>query len=147
LFEKAKSTARPEGREGLFLLVPGPPEWWPRQENQKPSRTSRLRGGSCRCLIELLLEQGVQGAGVALALQVLHCLADEEAEQVLLAGPVLLDLAGVARDHRVDHRFEGTSVADLGEALGLDDLRRRDAGAQRLAEHFLRRRRRDGPGV
>src|SRR5205823_9173389 len=131
--EKAKSTAKPRRTRSFFgFFCPGHHRGGPSTNKNKPSRTSRLRGGSCSGLIELLLEEAVEGARVALALQVLHRLADEEAEQVLLAGPVLLDLAGVARDHRVDHRFEGTSVADLGETLGLDDLRRRDAAAQRL---------------
>ena len=44
--------------------------------------------------------------GIRLAAGLLHHLADEEAEQALLAAPVRLDLAGVGGEDRVDERLE-----------------------------------------
>src|SRR5262249_35633064 len=96
---------------------------------------------------ELLLEESVEDAGVSLAFQLPHRLADEEAEQVLLAGLVLLDLAGAARQHGIDDLFERAFVRDLGEALRLDDGLGRLAGPQRLAEDFLGGGGRDRAGV
>ena len=74
---------------------------------------------------ELLAQPLADDARVGLAAGLLHHLADEEAEQALLAAAVLLDLAGVRGDHRVDDRVELADVADglLGQVrLGAEAL-------------------------
>src|SRR3981189_2796130 len=118
-----------------------------------PRRRARfLRGGAGPCSpaasqrtihaarglsAELLLEQGVEGARVPLALEVLHRLADEEAEQVRLASFVLLHLTGSARAANTAPRLQPSRVGRLGEALAVDDLLRRLAGEDQLGKDLF----------
>src|SRR4029078_12693348 len=61
---------------------------------------------------ELRPDELVDRARVRPALRLLHHLPDEEAEQALLAAPVLLDLRRVRGENRVDDRLECTRVRD-----------------------------------
>jgi hypothetical protein len=70
--------------------------------------------------LQLFLQDRVDLLRVGLALALLHDLADEEAEQLVFAGAVLLHLARVGGDDGVDHLLDGAGVGDLLQALGLD---------------------------
>src|SRR5207248_9626713 len=63
-------------------------------------------------LAQLVAEKLVDDLRIRLSLCLLHHLADEEAEQPLLAAAVGLDLAGVAGEDAVDERLQFGSVAD-----------------------------------
>src|SRR5688572_32655311 len=86
---------------------------------------------------ELLLEQLVQLRGVRLAAGGLHDLADEDAEQLVLARTVVGELAGILRHHLVDGLLDGAGVGDLLEALRLDDRIRLLALSPHRLEHVL----------
>ncbi len=85
------------------------------------------RTGTCRvapCSVypcSFFFSSSLTAAGFALPLARLHHLADEEAEDLLLAAAVLLDLAGVGGDDLVDDLLDGAAVGDLLEALLGDD--------------------------
>ena len=55
--------------------------------------------------------------GVRLALGGLHDLADEEAGELVLAGPELLDLGRMLGQHRRHHGLELGRVGDLAEIV------------------------------
>ncbi len=59
-----------------------------------------------RSCLQLLTEELVDDLGIRLPAGLLHHLADEEAEQALLAAAVRLDLAGVGGEDGVDERLE-----------------------------------------
>ena len=67
------------------------------------------RRGSTGQPRELLLQQLVELRRVGLAAGGLHHLADEEAEQLVLAGAVLGELARVLRHHLVDGALDGAA--------------------------------------
>src|SRR3546814_11494483 len=72
-------------------------------------------------LAELLAQHLVHQARIGLALGRLHHLADEPAENLLVAALELRDLARIAGDDPVDQPFDGRAVADLLQSLGFHD--------------------------
>src|SRR3989442_13990700 len=122
--EVRRKVAKAAGTGGDYFAFRGP-------SVSPTSRAARF------ALPKFLLEQGVEGAGVAFSLQLLHRLADEETEQVGLAGLVLLDLGGSAGVHRVGHNLERGGIGDLGQAPELEDLLRRPPGAEPFAQKLL----------
>src|SRR3546814_14860731 len=71
---------------------------------------------------ELFLQQAIQSIRIGLALRRTHGLADEEAEQLVLAGAIFGELAGILRHHVVDRGDDRGLVGDLHQALGIDDV-------------------------
>src|SRR5262245_14288055 len=71
---------------------------------------------------QLRFQELVDLLRVALALRRLHDLPDEEAEQLVLAGAVLGDLAGILAHHLVDGGDDGRLVGYLCQPLLGDDL-------------------------
>src|SRR5690606_36488669 len=71
--------------------------------------------------LQLLLQELVHLRRIGLAAGRLHDLADEVAEELLLAGAVLLELLRVLREHLVDRLLDRAGVGDLLEPLALDD--------------------------
>src|SRR4030095_3515223 len=100
-------------------------------------RWSRLPPSREHILAELRPQPFVDHAGVGLAGHRLHRLADEEAEQRLLAGLILLDLVGVGGEDLVDLGVARAGVAGLLEPPLLDDLRRRLAGLSMISNTCL----------
>src|SRR5439155_15805985 len=111
------------------------------------SRRAGGRGQSLCASAELLPEQRVEDAGISLAFELLHRLADEEPEQVGLAAFVLLHFSRVPRDHGVDHGLDRALSGDLGEALPFDDPLGRLPGPDQLGKNLFRRRRVDRASV
>src|ERR1700722_2900723 len=109
--------------------------WWLRSSRQAPSsriqkprtgwRSSMNRRSSpspaATSATELLFEQFVQARRVGLALRGFHRLADEESEQLVLAGAVLRQLRRIGGDHGVDRGFDRRLIGDLAPAARLDD--------------------------
>ena len=100
------------------------------------ARPTRCASRCCRVApakrLELRAHAFVDDARVGLAAGLLHHLADEEAEQALLAAAVLLGLLRVRGDDPLDHRIELGGVRDrllrdmrVGAETGLTDLRER----------------------
>src|ERR1700733_10994289 len=83
-----------------------------------PLETGRRRSAA---RAELLFQEGIELSRIGLALSGLHRLADEEAEQLVLAGAVVGKLAWIAGDHFVDDALDRRAVRDLLEAFLLDD--------------------------
>ena len=67
-------------------------------------------------VVEALAEGRLDERGVGLAARRLHDLADEEADRLRLAGPVVGDRGRVGGEHGVDGRAERARVRDLAEA-------------------------------
>src|SRR5256885_6486636 len=87
------------------------------------------------------LKRALEEAGIALPLQLLHRLADEESQEVLLPTLVALDLRRILLENGEHHRLERALVRDLGEAFLLHDLIGRLPAVDDPGDHFLRRRR------
>src|SRR5689334_1444413 len=85
------------------------------------ARRSRLLPPQEYELTELRPKPFVDDLRVRLAGHGLHRLADEEAEQLLLAGLVLGDLVGVGGENLVDLGIDGASVARLLQRFPLND--------------------------
>src|SRR5690349_18773368 len=83
---------------------------------------TRTMPSTAASAVELCLQQLVDNRRVALALHGFHRLADEKAEQLVLAAAVFGDLVLVGGEDLGDHRFDRAGVALLLEALGLGDL-------------------------
>src|SRR5581483_742916 len=79
----------------------------------------RAAGSPRRSRRQLLTDELVDDLRIGLALRLLHHLADEEAEQALLAAAEGLDLAGVRGQDPLDERSELGGVGDrlLGQVL------------------------------
>src|SRR6185437_4523746 len=75
-------------------------------------------GSSRQLLAQSLIEQ----RRIGLALRRLHDLADEEAEQLLLAAAILGDLVRLRRHDRGDRRVDGAGIGHLAQSPLLDDL-------------------------
>src|ERR1700742_4663556 len=82
---------------------------------------------------ELLLQQLVESSRIRLALRGLHDLADEEAEQLVLARPIVGELPRVGSHDGLDSLLDRRLVGDLFQALLLDDR----VGALVLLPHRL----------
>src|SRR3569832_452111 len=78
---------------------------------------------------EALFENAVDRSRIRLALALLHHLADEEAEQLVLARAIFGDLVGGGREHAVDDGNDGAFIGHLHEAFALDDGARLVAAA------------------
>src|SRR3546814_11989211 len=78
------------------------------------------RGDACAhaSARELFLQQAIQSIRIGLALRRTHGLADEEAEQLVLAGAIFGELAGILRHHVVtrgaDRRLVGALSSEEG---------------------------------
>src|ERR1700683_975499 len=70
---------------------------------------------------ELLFKQLVESRRVGLALRGLHRLADEESEQLVLAGAILRQLRRIGGDHGIDRGFDRRLIGNLAPAARLDD--------------------------
>src|SRR6516164_3819858 len=90
--------------------------------SESPNTTSGAGRGERRSAArELLAQQLVELGGVGLALRRLHHLTDEEAEQLVLAGAVLLELTRILGNRLVDRTLDRGSIGDLPEATLIDD--------------------------
>ena len=65
--------------------------------------------------VQLRLQPLVEHRGVGLAAGGFHGLADEEAEQLVLAGFIFRDLVGVFGEDVVDGGVDGAGIGDLAD--------------------------------
>src|SRR5215218_11159517 len=84
--------------------------------------------------VELLAHELVDDARVCPAVRPLHHLADEEAEQAVLAAAIRLDLTLVLREHLVDDRLE---LRRVGERLLLEVRIRLEAVVSRVRDRLV----------
>ena len=91
-------------------------------------------------LLELLADELADRARVRLAAGLLHHLADEEAEQALLAALVGGDLAGIRVEDPGDDRLQ---LGRVGDGLLREVRRGREARLRDLAERLVERGARD----
>src|ERR1700690_511061 len=98
---------------------------------------ARVRDGlGCSCrTVEPLLQQRPDQLGIGLTAGGLHYLPDEEAER-WLAGAVVGDRRRIRRQDGIDGRSQGAPVADLAEALRLDDLTDGPTTGEMLSQHL-----------
>src|ERR1700682_6139213 len=87
---------------------------------------------------ELSFQQVVELRRIRLALGGLHDLADEETEELVLAGPIVGELFRLGRDDRVDDSLDGRGVGDLFQAPLLDDVVRALAFGPHGLEYVFR---------
>src|SRR4030095_8742135 len=92
---------------------------------------------ACRLRIQFRPQPLVDDARIGLALHRLHHLADEEAEQRLLAALVLGDLVRIRRQHFIHRCIDGAGVARLLEPPFFDDPGRGLAGFEHDLAHLL----------
>src|ERR1700688_3242988 len=71
---------------------------------------------------QLSFQQVVELRRIRLALGGLHDLADEETEELVLAGPIVGKLSRIGGDNGVDDSLDGPRVGDLLQASFLDDV-------------------------
>src|ERR1044071_1866760 len=116
---------------------------WPRM-GYRSKTNRRTRSSLMTSAGQLLLQQVVELRGICLAAGGLHDLADEEAEQLVLARAVIGELARILRHDLVDGLLDGAGVGDLLEALRLDDGVRVLALGPHGLEHVLGDLARDG---
>src|SRR6185437_2840312 len=76
----------------------------------------RSRGSAA----QLAAQELVELRGVRLAAGSLHHLADEETEQLVLAGAILGELRRALRHNLLDRSRDGGAVGDLAQALRFD---------------------------
>ena len=72
-------------------------------------------------LSQLALQQLVHLLRVGFAFAGFHDLANQGVEGLVLAGLVLLDVAGVGGNHFINDGFQCAGVVHLFQALGFDD--------------------------
>src|SRR5262245_48565774 len=93
---------------------------------------------------QLAAQKLVQLSGIGLAAGRFHDLADEEAEELVLAGAVVRELCWILRHHLLDGADDRGAVGDLTQALGFDHgIRVHSLGPHDL-EHLLGDLPRDG---
>src|SRR5450759_1307343 len=105
-----------------------------------PQAGEGRQGGSA---VQRLEEQLVDELRVGGPAGRFHDLPDEEAQHLLLAAAVLLHLRRIVGDHPGDGRLELRRVADLAEAVLLDDLLRLGPLRDHPGEDVLAGARRD----
>src|SRR5665647_2368135 len=105
-----------------------------------PQAGEGRQGGSA---VQRLEEQLVDELRVGAPAGGFHDLPDEEAQHLLLAAAVLLHLRRIVGDHPGDGGLELRRVADLAEAVLLDDLLRLGPLRDHLGEDVLAGARRD----
>src|SRR5215831_11629473 len=76
--------------------------------------------GVKRSAAKLAAQKLVELGRVGLAAGRFHGLADEEAEELVLAGAVLRELRRVLRHDLLDRALDGGAVGDLAQAPGFD---------------------------
>src|SRR5688572_28761019 len=106
----------------------------------RPCRAGSRRTGGWRGSApgQLALEQLVQLGRICLALGRLHDLANEEPEQLVLAGAVIGKLLRILRHDVVDRALDRGRIGDLLQTARLDDLIGCLAYEPHGLEHVLR---------
>src|SRR5260370_11152580 len=101
----------------------------------------KRRSESRSCILirttQFSLQQLVELRRIRLALGGLHDLADEETEELVLAGPIVGESFRIGGNDGVDYSLDGAGVGDLLQAPLLDDFVRALAFGPHGLEYFF----------